>query len=188
MDDVTALLTRHKLDVDQYYLMADVGILDRDARVELIDGEIIDMAPIGEDHISTVNRLNRALVMTCGERAIVSVQNPVRLDRFNEPEPDFALLRPRDDFYAARKAGADAVLLLIEVSKSSVRFDKTVKLALYARFGIPEYWLVNLETRVLEAYRLVDGQYGTPGEHGAGETLALVAAPDIGITLDRLFG
>ena len=93
-----------------------------------------------------------------------------------------------DDFYAARKAAADAVFLLIEVAKSSMQFDKTVKLALYARFGIPGYWVVNLDSRELEAYRLVDGQFGDPGKHGAGEILALAAAPDISITSDRLFG
>ena len=130
VDDVTAVLTRHKLTIDDYYRMADAGILRPEDQVELIDGEIIDMVPIGQDHVSTVNRLTRVLVMACGEKAIVSVQNPVPLDDFNEPEPDFALLRPRDDFYAARKAGADAVFLLIEVAKSSAPFDRKVKLPL----------------------------------------------------------
>ena len=188
MDDVTFLPNRHKLDIDDYYRMGDVGILRPEDRVELIDGEIIDMMPTGEGHISVVNRLNRALVLACGDRAIVSVQNPVRLDRFNQPQPDFALLRPRDDFYAAHMPGAADVLLLVEVADSSVRYDQTVKLPLYARFGVPEYWLVNLKTRVLDAYRLADGSYGEPGRHGPGERLPLAAAPEIAVPLDRLFG
>lgn len=180
--------TRHKLDVDSYYRMAEVGVLRPEDRVELIDGDIIDMAPVSAGHASVVNRLTRALVIACGDKAIVSVQNPVRLDRFNQPQPDFALFRPRDDFYAARMAGAADVLLLIEVADSSVEYDRTVKLPLYARFGIPEYWLVNLGDRVLDAYRLSDGRYGEPNKHGSGERLALAVAPEIVVPLDHLFG
>lgn len=186
MDD---LLIRHKLDVDEYQRMAEAGILHEDDRVELIDGEIIDMAPIGSDHAGTVNGLNRALVLSCGERAIVSVQNPVRLDRLNEPEPDFALLRPRPDFYRGAHPGASDVLLLVEVSDTSLRFDRRVKLPLYARFGIPEVWIVDLHARVLEAHSgPANGAYTQVRTCRPADVLALSAAPDIELELAFAFG
>ncbi len=188
MDDAI-MPTRHKLDVDAYHRMADAGILGEDDRVELIDGEIIDMAPIGQGHAATVNGLNRALVMACGTRAIVSVQNPVRLDRLNEPQPDFAVLRPRADFYAkGKRPGPRDVLLLVEVAHSSLRFDQTVKLPLYARAGIPELWIVDLHRRALDAYRRpTGGEYAEVATHRPGDQLALAAAPDLIVTLSLAF-
>ena len=188
MDDAGVVLTRHKLDVDDFYRMADAGILDPKARVELIDGELIDMAPIGNDHAATVSGLTLALVRACGDLAIVSPQNPVRLDRLNEPQPDFAILRPRADRYRTGHPGPADVLLLVEVADSSLRFDRTVKLPLYAKAGIPELWIVDLKRRVMDAYRrpLGDG-YSERTTYRAGETLALSMAPEIRVTLDRVF-
>ena len=190
MDDVRNEVARHKLDVDDYYRMAEAGILNEDSRVELIDGEIIDMAPIGTKHGSTVNRLNKLLVMACGDLAIVSVQNPVRLDELNEPQPDVAALRPKADWYGGSAPPAPAdVYLLVEVSDSTIRFDRAVKLPLYARFGIPELWIVDLKLRVLEAHRDPAGDgYATKKTYRAGERIALAMMPEIGVVLAGLFG
>lgn len=189
MDDVIALPARHKLDVDAYHALGAAGILAHDARVELIDGDIVDMAFIGQDHAATVNRLNEALVFACRGRAIVSVQNPVRLDRRSEPQPDFALLRRRDDFYrSGEPAGAADTLLLIEVADSSLAYDRGVKLPLYARAGIPEYWIVDLKARLLEAYRQPSATgYLNATTHGPGEPLPLAADPEIVVPLETLF-
>ena len=186
MDDAADVLTQHKLDVDDYYRMAGAGILGEDDRVELIDGRIIDMAPIGQGHVASVNGLTRALVIGCGEKAIVSVQNPARLDRLNVPRPDFAVFRPRADFYAAGEPPGPAdVLLLVEVADSSLRYDRTVKLPLYARAGIAEVWIVDLKRRVLHAHRRpTDGEYAEITTHHPGDHLALAAAPDITVRLD----
>ena len=148
---------RHRISVDEYYRMAEVGLLAPDARVELIDGEIIDMAPIGTDHGSVVSDLTHLFVHAVGERAIVRIQNPVRLDRSSEPQPDVAVLAPRDHRYRhAHPAPAD-VLLLIEVSDSTLRYDRDVKVPLYARHGIAEVWIVDLKNGELRTYRLPEG-------------------------------
>ena len=190
MDDTSLVLTRHKLTVDDYYRMGEAGILGEDDRVELIEGELIDMAPIGQDHAGTVNRVNRALVMACGVRAIVSIQNPVRLNRLNDPQPDFSILRPRADFYTTgERAGPADVLLLVEVADSSLRFDRTVKLPLYARNGIPEVWIIDLKQRTLECYRQpTSDRYVQASTHHPGDTLSLAAAPEITLRVDQVFG
>ena len=125
----TIEFTRHKIDFDAYLRMAELGILGRGDRVELINGEIIDMAPIGKGHSAIVGRLTRTLVLEGGTKTIVWPKNSVALDRFNHPEPDFLLLRPRDDFYGTgeRPSPAD-ILVLIEVPHSSLRYARDVKL------------------------------------------------------------
>ena len=190
MDDVLTMPTRRKLDVDVYYQMAETGFLAKEDRVELIDGEIIDMAPIGQGHEATVNGLTQALVLACVGKAIVSVQNSVRLDRLNVPQPDFAVFRHRPDFYATGdRPGPADVLLLVEVADSSLRYDRTVKLPLYARAGIPEVWIVDLKRRVLHAHRRpTDGEYAEITTHHPGDRLALAAAPDIAVRLDLALG
>ena len=190
MDDTGVVLTRHKLNVDDYCRMAEAGILGEGDRVELIDGELIDMAPIGQGHVAIVNRVTRALVLACGDRAIVSPQNPVRLDRLNEPRPDFAVFRPRADFYGAGdRPGPADVLLLIEVADSSVPFDRAVKLPMYARAGIAEVWIIDLKRRVLDVYRRpTRNRYRETATHQPGDTVTLALAPDIKVRLDRVFG
>ena len=189
MDDGAIAPARHKLDVETLYRMADAGIFGEDDRIELIDGELIDMAPIGFDHAATVNGLTHALVMACHGRAIVSVQNPVRIDRLNEPQPDFVLLRLRADNYrAAPRGGPEDALLVVEVADSSLRFDRSVKLPLYARAGFAELWIVDLKHRVLTAYRdPVEDDYATVQTYRRGDSLALALAPEIAITLDNVF-
>jgi len=180
------MLTRHKLDADDYFRMIDAGILGKEDRVELIDGEILDMAPISQVHAATVNALNQALVMACRDQAIVGPHNSVHLDRLNVPQPDFTILRFRPDFYATGdRPGPADVLLLVEVADSSLRTDRTVKLPLYARAGIAEVWIVDLKRRVLHAHRRpTDGEYAEITTHHPGDRLALAAAPDIAVRLD----
>ncbi len=190
MDDVTTVPTRHRLNVDEYHRMAEVGILGENDRVELIDGELIDMSPIGQGHAAVVCGLTEAFVLACTGRAIVSPQNPVRLDRTSEPQPDLAILRRRADFYATgERPGPADVLLLVEVADSSLRFDRAVKLPLYARAGIAEVWIVDLNRRVIDAHGMPDGGgYRAVTTHHVGETLALALAPEIVVRLDLMFG
>jgi len=176
--------------VHEYHQMAEAGIFGEDSRIELIDGDLIDMAPIGQGHAGVVNALAAAFFRACGDHAIVSVQNPIRLDPTSEPQPDVAILRRRADFYVTGdRPGPADVLLLAEVADSSLRYDKTVKLPLYARAGIAEVWIVDLQQRVVEVYRSPsDGSYGEPAKHYAGEQLALVLAPKIVVQLSLRFG
>jgi Uma2 family endonuclease len=146
--------TRRRFDIDAYYRMAEVGVLGDPRRVELIDGEIFGMAAIGSPHAAVTNKLARLFSRALRDDvALVSVQTPLRLDDFNEPEPDVMLLRPRDDDYRASHPGAADVLLLVEVSETSLAYDRGVKLALYARLGVPEVWIVDLVGAAVETYR-----------------------------------
>ncbi len=189
MPDTGELLVRHKLDVDAYHRMGEAGIFAPEDRVELIEGEVIDMPPIGLDHAASVDGLTETLILAASGRAIVSVQNPVRLDRHNEPQPDFAVSRLRADRYRTKRAGPDDILLLVEVSDSSLRFDRKVKLPLYARAGIAEVWIVDLQRRVVEAHRLPAGDlYAEVTSYGPGDTIALSLAPEISVSLGQVFG
>ena len=190
MDDAATMPTRHKLDVAYYDRMIDAGIFGQEDRIELIEGDIIDMAPISQGHEAIVNGLTKALVLACMDRAIVSTQNSIRIGRRSAPQPDLAVLRPRPDFYATgERPGPGDVLLLIEVSGSSLRYDQTVKLPLYARAGIAELWIVDLHRRALDAYRAPDGDgYREMATHQAGGELALALAPEIVVRLDLVFG
>jgi len=145
---------RHRLDVDAYYKMAETGILRYGQRVELIDGDIIDMNPIGSAHAAITNHLVQLFYEVIGkETALISVQNPLRLDDFNEPQPDVMLLQPRADNYRKNHPGAADVLLLAEISDSSLSYDRGAKLGLYARFGVPEVWIIDIASATIEIYR-----------------------------------
>ena len=146
---------KRKLTVDEYNRMGEAGILGPDERVELLDGELYTMAPIGEGHIGGVIGLTFLFNRHLLGRALVSVQNPVRLSNVSEPEPDLVLLQPRDDFYRTMKPRPEDVLLLVEVADSSLAHDRDTKLPQYAAAGIPEAWLVNLVDRRIEVYAVV---------------------------------
>jgi Uma2 family endonuclease len=151
---------RHRISVHDYHRMAEVGVLAPDARVELIEGEIIDMAPIGKDHQSIVDQLTRTLVRAVGDRAIVRVQGSIRLDNWSEPEPDVVLLAPRADFYRSEFALGTDTLLVVEVSDTTLRYDRDVKVPLYARHGVREVWVVDVNADALLLYgALRDGKY-----------------------------
>lgn len=145
--------TRHKLSVEDYHKLGEVGILSEDSRVELIEGDLIEMAPIGGPHMGVVNRLNRLLVLAVGNLGVVSVQNPVRLPPHSEPQPDFAILKPRAGDAASAVPGVEDVLLLIEVADTTLAYDRGTKLTLYAKSGIAESWIVNLQSKCIEVYR-----------------------------------
>src|SRR5690554_3847041 len=133
-----------RFTVEEYHAMARAGILTEDDRVELLEGRIVTMSPIGSRHVEVVRRLTELFILRAREHAIVSAQNPVRLDRHSEPEPDLALL-VRKEAYAARHPRPDEVLLLIEVAASTLAFDLREKVPLYARAGIGEVWVVALD-------------------------------------------
>src|SRR5215213_5411690 len=145
-------IARKKFRADEVYKMMQVGILPEASGWELINGEIIRRMTIGSKHASTVKRLNKIFINQLGENAIVSVQDPIHIDEYNEPEPDIALLKPRTDFYAESHPEPEDVLLVIEVSDSTVDFDREVKRALYAEAGIREFWLVNLKENTVECH------------------------------------
>ncbi|MEF8982616.1 Uma2 family endonuclease [Thiohalorhabdus sp.] len=151
----------HRFTVEDYHRMAEDGILHPDERVELVRGEVVEMTPIGSRHAAIVNQLTSLLVPAAAERAIVSVQNPIRLSLYDEPEPDLALLRPRGDWYSNELPGPEAVRLVIEVADASLPYDRETKLGLYAGSGIPEAWLVDLVNNVVAVY-------SQPGDSGYG--------------------
>lgn len=163
MDGVPA---RRAFTTDEYHRMGETGILTEDDRVELIEGEIFSMTPIGTPHASTVDRLNALFSARLGSRAIVRVQGPVVLNRHSEPQPDLMLLKPRDDFYAKRHPRPADVLLAVEVMESSAGYDRGVKFPLYARTGVVEVWLVDLGAGVVTVGR-------RPALRGYREVLAL---------------
>ncbi len=181
--------TRRRFTVAEYYAMADAGILSENDRVELLDGDLIVMPPIGNWHGGSVKLFANTFPPILQGRAIIAVQDPVRLDEHSEPQPDVMLLRWRDDFYRNDHPGPADVLLLIEVADSSIEFDRTVKLAAYARAGIPEVWIVARPERRIEVYSDPDaGSYATVRYHSPGETVAPQAFPDISLTVDQIIG
>lgn len=178
MDGGTAGGNLHRFTVADYHRMAEAGILGEDSRVELIRGRIVDMAPIGAPHFGMVNRLTRLLPPILSGRALLSIQNPLRLDDGSEPQPDVMVLRPRADDYATRAPGPPDVLLVIEVADSSLDTDRAEKLPLYAESGIHECWLVNLPECVVEVYRRPEhGQYADIQRVGANDRLEIMALP-----------
>ena len=144
---------RYRLTVTEYHRLGENGIFDEDSRVELIEGDLIAMPPIGERHASKTRQLNRLFSLQVGDTAIVDMQNPVMLDAHSEPQPDMVLLKPRPDFYETAHPRPEDVLLLIEVSDSTLRYDRDTKVPLYAKAGIPEVWLLDLMNQRIAIYR-----------------------------------
>lgn len=175
--------------VDDYMRMLEAGILTEDDRVELIEGEIIAMSPIGDLHAGCVNRINALFNQLLGGRAIVSVQNPVRLDDHSEPQPDLALLKPRQDYYAQAKPRPDDVLLVVEVADSSVDYDRHVKMPLYARALIPVVWLIDLNAGAVEVYsQPAQGAYQSLATVGRGDRLMIEAFPELAFSVVDILG
>ena len=178
---------RRKFTVDEYYRMAEVGILQPDERLELIDGEITLMAPIGNPHASCVRRVERVFAQIAGEAVTVSGQNPVRLDERSDPQPDVAILRYREDDYAGKPPTAEDVLLLIEVSDTTLTYDRGTKLNLYAEANVPETWIMNLPEDCIESFT-------QPGPNGyahhviyrRGDTISPSTLPDVEFAVNDL--
>ncbi len=142
----------HRFTVNEYHRMGKTGIFREDNRVELIEGRIVDMTPIGSRHASCVDRLNNFFTIKLQKRVIVRVQNPIQLDNLSEPQPDIMLLKYKSDFYAAHHPRPEDVLLLVEVAESSIEYERNVKIPMYARSNIQEVWLVNLAENYVEIY------------------------------------
>ncbi len=176
---------KHRITVEAYHRMGEAGVLAEDARTELIEGEILDRAPIGSRHASVVNRLTGLLVRSVGERAIVQVQGPLRLGDLSEPEPDLALLKPRADYYRDALPVAADVLLIIEVADTTQRLDRRVKVPLYARHGVTEVWVIDLENALVHFHRRpVEGMYAdiTATERPGVTPIAALAGAEIDLS------
>ena len=185
--EATQARARRRFTVAEYYAMADAGILTEKDRVELLDGEIVLMAPIGNRHQSSVDGHGEMFMLRLQGRANVRIQGPVRLDDDNEPEPDVTLLRRRDDYYATGHPGPDDVLLLIEVADSTLEFDRNVKLRLYAQAGIPEVWISNLRNRRVESYTdPTESGYAIVRYFEAGSSVTPLNFPDIELEVVRI--
>jgi Uma2 family endonuclease len=185
---MAASVIKHRFTVREYDRMGEAGVFEPGTRVELIDGEILAMTPIGVPHAAVVTRLQREF-SRLGERVVVRVQQPVMIGDYDEPEPDIVVAEGRDDCYGTHHPGPEEVLLVAEVAHTTVRFDRETKGPLYARAGIREYWLVNLEADVIEVYREPgpDG-YGSRRDAGRGEWLHLLAFPDFEVAPDDILG
>jgi Uma2 family endonuclease len=187
VDTKTHEVTRRRFTVHDYHRMGEAGILHEDDRVELIEGQIVEMAAIGTRHFACVNQLNRLLVRGVGDAAIVSVQNPVRLDEHTEPQSDLTVIRARD--YRESLPMPEDVLLLIEVSDTTLSYDRGVKLPLYARAGIPEVWIVDLAGEVIERHTdPAEDSYRTFKRARRGETIEPVTLPEMALRVDAVLG
>ena len=184
-----APIPRRLFTVEEYHLMAQAGVLSEDERVELVEGEVVLMTPIGSRHAACVKRLNRLFSTRAGAKAVVGVQDPVTLGAYSEPQPDVALLKPRADFYASAHPGPEDVLLVVEVSESSAAYDLEVKIPLYARAGIPEVWLVDLDAREIRVYREpASGRYRQAATVPRGGKIAPAALPEVVLAADEVLG
>ncbi len=179
----------HKYTVAEYHVMGEAGILTADERVELIDGEIVQMPPIGSSHQETVDILTELFVSAFSGVARVRVQGPVRLSDRGEPEPDLLLLRRREGFYRSSHPQPNDVFLAVEVSETTLRYDRNVKVPLYAQQGISEVWIVNLREETVEVYRAPEAAaYRETTQHRRGDTVSPQAFPDLQITVEQLLG
>lgn len=181
-----ATLTRHRVSVADYHRMAEAGVLAPEARVELIEGEVFDTAPMGSRHWHAVQRLNRVLLLAVGDRAEVACQLPLRLSDYNEPEPDFVVLRHelrRDEMPSGRDA-----LLVIEISDSTLGYDARVKAPLYAAHGVAEFWIVDLAARRLLRFAdAVGGAWSTTQAIADPGRVALPGLPGVDVEFAGVF-
>ena len=178
-----------RFSVDEYHRMAEAGILGEDDRVELLEGEIVEMAPIGNRHATCVRKLLAFFAEKLRGRAIVDVQDPVRLDERSEPQPDVTLLAWREDWYAAAHPGPGDALLVVEVADTSAAWDLRRKVPLYARAGVAEVWVVDLAAGAVHIYRApAGGAYAEVGRLGPGDVLAPAAFPDAAVDVAFLLG
>ena len=182
-------VARRRFSSAEYARMAEAGVLGEDDRLELIDGEIIELAPIGFGHAACVRRLTGLFSRLLGDRVQVSVQNPIDLDEHTQPQPDVVLLRPRDDFYSSSHPTAVDILLLVEVAETSAEYDRQIKVPLYAQHGIDEVWLVDLRQRRVIVYRDPSPDtYRTAQIFQSSDVLSLSAFPDLLATVADVLG
>jgi len=185
----SVLGARHLFTVAEYERMGQVGIFPEDERVELVCGEIIQMSPIGERHAACVDFLAELVTLRLRRSVIVRVQNPIQLDDYSEPQPDISILKRRDDFYRHAHPRPDDVLVVIEVSDTTLEFDRKVKVPLYARAGIPETWLVNLPEECIEVYGDPEGgEYRAVRSYTRGRRLQSHTLPSLRLLVSKVLG
>jgi Uma2 family endonuclease len=175
--------------VREYQQMAEAGILTKDDRVELIKGEIVKMSPVGRRHAACVKRLAKLFIVRLGSAVTVGVQDPVELDDSTQPQPDLALLQPREDFYESGHPKPGDIFLIVEVADTTVEADRQVKIPLYASAGIPEVWLVDINEGCVEVHRHPSGEgYGEVLKCRRGESAVVGAFADVSFTVDEVLG
>lgn len=187
--EVGTELQRRRFTADEYHRMAEAGVLRHDDRVELVDGEIVEMTPIGSRHAACVDRL-MVLLQRCAEgRGSLRVQGPIRLDAHSEPQPDLSVLRSRADFYASAHPAPGDVLLVVEVADASFRYDRDIKVGLYAHAGIPETWLVDLQNERVDVFTHPAPQgYRSSRQIRRGDRLTSQALPAASLLVDDMLG
>ena len=182
-------LARRWFTASEYNRMAEACILTEDDRVELIEGEIVEMSPIGSRHAACVNRLNMLLSRQAGQSFIVSVQNPIIVNDYSEPEPDLAVLRLRADYYEQELPQSADVLVVVEVADTSVEVDRSVKIPLYAQGGVPVTVLVDLPKELIEVHsQPANGQYQSVKIFRCGDSFQLGALPQLSLSVDDILG
>ena len=182
-------VTPKRFRVEDFRKMTEAGILPEESGWEIIDGYLMDKMSIGSKHASTVKRLNRKLTRLFEDEVIISVQDPIHIDEFNQPEPDIALLKPREDFYAESHPSPQDVLLLIEVSNSTIEYDRDIKKTLYARTGIVEFWIVNLPDETVECYsQPKNGNYRLARILEKGEIVESNAVENLKLSVEEILG
>ena len=175
------------LSADDYQRLGMEGILHEDDRIELIDGEIVPMSPIGDRHLACVDMLAEQFFGSVSGRAIVRVQGSVRLGDDSEPQPDIALLRPRDDFYANQSAGPNDILLVVEVADTSLNYDRQKTAETYAKYEIPEVWIANLSDDWVERYlNPAEGEYADVRQFSRGERISPALLPDVELEVGNI--
>jgi Uma2 family endonuclease len=181
--------TKKLFTVDEVFKMADAGIFGPEERIELIDGEIIEMTPVGDRHIICVNRATTFFTESFGRRAIVSIQNPVHLNIHNMPQPDVVVFKPRADFYSSQRPVPSDVLFLVEVSDTTLRFDQKIKLPRFAAAGISEAWIEDLQHDLLLVYREPErDRYRVCLTYRRGDSVSPLSFPDLIFRVDDLLG
>jgi Uma2 family endonuclease len=179
---------KHPISAEEYLRMGEAGVFAPDVRLELIEGEIVEMAPIGSPHSGRVNQLNELFVRRASGRAIVSVQHPLIVSNLSVPEPDLALLKPRADYYAKSHPEVADVLLVIEVSDTTLKFDIGTKMPLYARCGVVEAWVVDVNAQVIRVFREpAGGGYRSVSAAQVGQRIACVALPEVFVDVAEIF-
>jgi Uma2 family endonuclease len=181
--------TKKLFTVDEYYKLAEIGVLSECVRTELLEGEILEMSPMGTSHAASIARATESFVVSLSGKADVRVQLPLRLSAHSEPEPDVCLVKPRLDRYGTHHPGPDDVLLVLEISDSSLRYDRDVKLPIYAAAGVAEAWIEDLPNRTLHVYREPQGGgYKTVLQFRSDESVSPLAFPATAFTVASLIG
>lgn len=186
---MTVRALRRRFTVEEYHQIAKAGILSEDDRVELMEGEIVEMIPISSRHAACVDCLNHLISHSLGEAVTVRVQSPIHLTEHSEPQPDLALLKHRYDFYADKHPGPEDVLLVVEVAETSQEYDREVKIPHYAQAGIPEAWLVDLKKEMIESYSKPSPQgYKEVRKYQSGKHLTSHSITDLKLSVDDILG